>query len=95
MDTNAKKYKYSPITKLLCIILAAITFTAASGLGALTVLSVLYNDTSKNTINVWTDSDEFQNYFSQDISSVFYNSHLAAEQRKLQKELVKKKGHGC
>lgn len=64
MDTNVKKFKYSILTKIICILLCAITFLFGSYYAALSVVTIAYNVdnerySNKADSNDWTNSYSF------------------------------------
>ena len=54
MDTNVKKFKYSYLGKLLCIVLALITGLSAIFLTTAEVLTVINNKVNGNDYSYYT-----------------------------------------
>ena len=54
MDTNVKKFKYSYLGKLLCIVLALITGLSAIFLTTAEVLTVINNNVNGNDYSYYT-----------------------------------------
>lgn len=102
LDTNAKKFKYSTVKKLLCILVCAITFFFALKIGTTTVFTAVYLQdeyyTSQNAqstvLSDWTASRSFYHAFRNDISSikdlVSYEADIAETNQKL---LLAKQGY--
>ncbi len=83
LDTNVKEYKYSIWTKIGCILLALVTFTASVGMVAKTVISAVYCEDMEGSD--WTESGEFQGSFSTDVGYIVhhgYSSKLDEDFRK-------------
>ncbi|MDE6864427.1 MAG: HAMP domain-containing histidine kinase [Eubacterium sp.] len=68
-----KEYKYSIWTKIGCILLALVTFTASVGMVAKTVFSAVYCEGMDGSD--WTDSTEFQNSFSTDAGNIICHGY--------------------
>ncbi len=102
MDTNVKKFKYSTVKKLLCVLVCAITFFFALKIGTTTVFTAVYLQdeyyTSQNAqstvLSDWTASRSFYHAFRNDISSikdlVSYEADIAETNQKL---LLAKQGY--
>ena len=102
LDTNVKKFKYSTVKKLLCILVCAITFFFALKIGTTTVFTAVYLQdeyyTSQNAqstvLSDWTASRSFYHAFRNDISSikdlVSYEADIAETNQKL---LLAKQGY--
>ena len=78
MDTNVKKFKYSTVKKLLCVLVCAITFFFALKIGITAVFTAVYLQDEYNTpqnaqstvLTDWTASHSFYRAFVNDIVSV-------------------------
>ena len=102
LDTNVKKFKYSTVKKLLCVLVCAITFFFALKIGTTTVFTAVYLQdeyyTSQNAqstvLSDWTASRSFYHAFRNDISSikdlVSYEADIAETNQKL---LLAKQGY--
>lgn len=75
MDTNVKEFKYSVWTKIICIVLAVLTFSTSTAMIVRTVTSALYMETNDDVSSSWTDNHRFQNYFGNDVSSLIELSY--------------------
>ncbi len=93
MATNAKKFKYSSICKILCVILCAVSFFFAVKIGVLAVLSFVYEEDSyskpeqSDKMTDWTQSDIFFSELSRDagyaIKGVAYDEDYKIVKNKL------------
>lgn len=72
LDTNVKEFRYSIWTKIICIILAVVTFSTSAAMITRTVTSVIFanNHFNQNDDCKWTENYEFMNYFRNDVASV-------------------------
>lgn len=78
LDTNVKKFKYSTVKKLLCVLVCAITFFFALKIGTTAVFTAVYLQDEYNTtqdarstvLTDWTASHSFYWAFGNDIASV-------------------------
>ena len=91
MDTNVKEFKYSVWTKIICIILAVLTFSASTAMIVRTVTSVLYTETNEENFSQWTDNHRFQNYFGNDVSSLIELSYYEELDNNFHAALAEKK----
>lgn len=89
MDTNVKEFKYSIWTKIGCIVLALITFTASVGMIAKTAISIGYCNNMDGS--EWTDSGAFQNNFSSDLSDISKIAYYDAMNEDFKKSIISQK----
>lgn len=89
LDTNVKKFRYSIWTKIGCIILALLTFTASAGMIVKTVISAMYCEDMDGTD--WTESGEFQGSFSMNLNSIIQNGYYDAMNEDFKKSLASQK----
>ena len=94
MDTNAKRFKYSTVFKVLCVLICFSSFFAALKIGMTAVLTAIYVNDSYSPDGVFTDVDEvtdwtanysFLNVFRSDVCSVRQEvmyEHDVAQMRK-------------
>ena len=93
MATNAKKFKYSSIFKIICVILCAATFFMAVRTGVLTVLSFIYEEDApfsaeqSGKMTDWTQSESFYSQFTKNalnaVSNVTYDEDYKNTKNKL------------
>ena len=93
MATNAKKFKYSSIFKIICVLLCAATFFFAVKLGVLATLSFVYEEDAytkpeqSDKMTDWTQSDIFFSELSRDagyaIKGVAYDENYKIVKNKL------------
>lgn len=89
LDTNVKEFKYSIWTKIGCIILALVTFTASSQMIVKTVLSAAYCEDMEGSD--WTGSVEFQKFFSTDVGYVIQQGYYNEMNEDFKKSLTAQK----
>ncbi len=89
MDTNVKEFKYSIWTKIGCILLALVTFTASVGMVAKTVISAVYCEDMEGSD--WTDSGEFQGSFSTNVGYVIQQGYYNEMNEDFKKSLTAQK----
>jgi len=93
LATNAKKFKYSSICKIICVLLCAVSFFFAVKIGVLTVLSFVYEEDAyskpeqSEKMTDWTQSDIFFSELSGDaiyaIKGVAYDDDYKIAKNKL------------
>lgn len=89
LDTNVKEFKYSIWTKIGCILLALVTFTASVGMVAKTVISAVYCEDMEGSD--WTDSGEFQGSFSTNVGYVIQQGYYNEMNEDFKKSLTAQK----
>lgn len=89
LDTNVKEYKYSIWTKIGCILLALVTFTASAQIIVKTVLSAIYCEDMESSD--WTESNAFQNSFSSDLNYIIQNGYSEQMNEDFKKSLTAQK----
>lgn len=67
LDINAKKFKYSSLKKILCILICAVTLLGSISMGAKLFFTLEYCQGEE--VTSFIDSPEFSHYFTNDISS--------------------------
>ncbi len=93
MDTNVKKFKYSYLGKLLCIILALITGLSAIFLTTAEVLTVINNNTNGNDYSNYTLNADVQFNLEHTIAYGVNKAHL--DPKGLEKHLESQKTKVC
>lgn len=93
MDTNVKKFKYSYLGKLLCIILALITGLSAIFLTTAEVLTVINNKVNGNDYSYYTLNTNVECSIEQSIANGVNKVHL--DPKGLEKHLNSQKTKAC
>ena len=93
MDTNVKKFKYSYLGKLLCVILALITGLSAIFLTTAEVLTVINNNTNGKDYSNYTLNTDVQYNIEQSIAYGVNKVHL--DPKGLEKYLDSQKTKVC
>lgn len=93
MDTNVKKFKYSYLGKLLCIILALITGLSAIFLTTAEVLTVINNKVNGNDYSYYTLNTGVECNIEQSIANGINKAHL--DPKGLEKHLNSQKTKAC
>lgn len=93
MDTNVKKFKYSYLGKLLCIILALITGLSAIFLTTAEVLTVINNNVNGNDYSYYTLNTGVECNIEQSIANGINKAHL--DPKGLEKHLNSQKTKAC
>ncbi len=93
MDTNVKKFKYSYLGKLLCIILALITGLSAIFLTTAEVLTVINNKVNGNDYSNYTLNTDVQYNIEESIANGVNKVHL--DPKGLEKHLNSQKTKAC
>lgn len=93
LDTNVKKFKYSYLGKLLCIILALITGLSAIFLTTAEVLTVINNKVNGNDYSYYTLNTNVECSIEQSIANGVNKVHL--DQKGLEKHLNSQKTKAC
>lgn len=93
MDTNVKKFKYSYLGKLLCIILAIITGLSAIFLTTAEVLTVINNKVNGNDYSNYTLNTDVQYNIEESIANGVNKVHL--DPKGLEKHLNSQKTKAC
>ena len=93
MDTNVKKFKYSYLGKLLCIILALITGLSAIFLTTAEVLTVINNKVNGNDYSYYTLNTGVEDNIEQSIANGVNKVHL--DPKGLEKHLNSQKTKAC
>lgn len=60
LDTNVKKFKYSPLCRALCIVLCLLTAMSACLITGAGAMALAYNASGDQTEKDWTATDEFE-----------------------------------
>lgn len=89
LDTNVKEFKYSIWTKIGCIILALVTFTASSQMIVKTVISAVYCEDMEGSD--WTESGQFQGSFSTDVGYIIQQGYYNEMNEDFKKSLTAQK----
>lgn len=90
LDTNVKKFRYSIWTKIGCIILALLTFTASAGMIVKTVISAIYCEDMEEGTD-WTESGQFQSAFSTDFMYIVQIGYSTQMNEDFKKSLASQK----
>lgn len=93
MDTNVKKFKYSYLGKLLCIILALITGLSAIFLTTAEVLTVINNNVNGNDYSYYTLNTGVEYNIEESIANGVNKVHL--DPKGLEKHLKSQKTKAC
>ena len=93
MDTNVKKFKYSYLGKLLCVILALITGLSAIFLTTAEVLTVINNKVNGNDYSYYTLNTGVECSIEQSIADGVNKVHL--DPKGLEKHLNSQKTKAC
>ena len=93
LDTNVKKFKYSYLGKLLCIILALITGLSAIFLTTAEVLTVINNKVNGNDYSYYTLNTGVECNIEQSIANGINKAHL--DPKGLEKNLNSQKTKAC
>lgn len=93
MDTNVKKFKYSYLGKLLCIILALITGLSAIFLTTAEVLTVINNNVNGNDYSYYTLNTNVECNIEESIANGVNKVHL--DPKGLEKHLNSQKTKAC
>lgn len=93
MDTNVKKFKYSYLGKLLCVILALITGLSAIFLTTAEVLTVINNNVNGNDYSNYTLNTGVERSIEQSIADGVKKVHL--DPKGLEKHLNSQKTKAC
>lgn len=93
MDTNVKKFKYSYLGKLLCIILALITGLSAIFLTTAEVLTVINNKVNGNDYSYYTLNTGVEYNIEESIANGVNKVHL--DPKGLEKHLNSQKTKAC
>lgn len=93
MDTNVKKFKYSYLGKLLCIILALITGLSAIFLTTAEVLTVINNKVNGNDYSYYTLNTNVECNIEESIANGVNKVHL--DPKGLEKNLNSQKTKAC
>lgn len=89
LDTNVKKFRYSIWTKIGCIILALLTFTASAQMIVKTVISAVYCEDMEGTD--WTESSEFLSSFTNNLNYTIRKGYYDAMNEDFKKSLASQK----
>lgn len=93
LDTNVKKFKYSYLGKLLCVILALITGLSAIFLTTAEVLTVINNKVNGNDYSNYTLNTDVQYNIEESIANGVNKVHL--DPKGLEKHLNSQKTKAC
>lgn len=93
MDTNVKKFKYSYLGKLLCIVLALITGLSAIFLTTAEVLTVINNNVNSNDYSYYTLNTGVERNIEESIANGVNKVHL--DPKGLEKNLNSQKTKAC
>lgn len=93
LDTNVKKFKYSYLGKLLCIILALITGLSAIFLTTAEVLTVINNKVNGNDYSYYTLNTGVEDNIEESIANGVNKVHL--DPKGLEKHLNSQKTKAC
>ena len=93
LDTNVKKFKYSYLGKLLCVILALITGLSAIFLTTAEVLTVINNNVNGNDYSNYTLNTGVERSIEQSIADGVKKVHL--DPKGLEKNLNSQKTKAC
>lgn len=93
MDTNVKKFKYSYLGKLLCIVLALITGLSAIFLTTAEVLTVINNKVNGNDYSYYTLNTGVEYNIEESIANGVNKVHL--DPKGLEKHLNSQKTKAC
>lgn len=93
LDTNVKKFKYSYLGKLLCVILALITGLSAIFLTTAEVLTVINNNVNSNDYSYYTLNTGVERNIEESIADGVNKVHL--DPKGLEKNLNSQKTKAC
>lgn len=93
LDTNVKKFKYSYLGKLLCIVLALITGLSAIFLTTAEVLTVINNNVNSNDYSNYTLNTGVERNIEESIADGVNKVHL--DPKGLEKNLNSQKTKAC
>lgn len=93
LDTNVKKFKYSYLGKLLCIVLALITGLSAMFLTTAEVLTVINNNVNSNDYSNYTLNTGVERNIEESIADGVNKVHL--DPKGLEKNLNSQKTKAC
>lgn len=93
LDTNVKKFKYSYLGKLLCVILALITGLSAIFLTTAEVLTVINNNVNGNDYSYYTLNTGVEYNIEESIANGVNKVHL--DPKGLEKHLKSQKTKAC
>lgn len=93
LDTNVKKFKYSYLGKLLCIVLALITSLSAIFLTTAEVLTVINNNVNSNDYSNYTLNTGVERNIEESIADGVNKVHL--DPKGLEKNLNSQKTKAC
>lgn len=93
LDTNVKKFKYSYLGKLLCVILALITGLSAIFLTTAEVLTVINNNVNGNDYSYYTLNTGVEDNIEESIANGVNKVHL--DPKGLEKHLKSQKTKAC
>lgn len=93
LDTNVKKFKYSYLGKLLCVILALITGLSAIFLTTAEVLTVINNNVNGNDYSYYTLNTNVECNIEESIANGVNKVHL--DPKGLEKHLKAQKTKAC
>lgn len=93
LDTNVKKFKYSYLGKLLCVILALITGLSAMFLTTAEVLTVINNNVNGNDYSYYTLNTNVECNIEESIANGVNKVHL--DPKGLEKHLKAQKTKAC
>lgn len=93
LDTNVKKFKYSYLGKLLCIVLALITGLSAIFLTTAEVLTVINNNVNSNDYSNYTLNTGVERNIKESIADGVNKVHL--DPKGLEKNLNSQKTKAC
>lgn len=93
LDTNVKKFKYSYLGKLLCVILALITGLSAIFLTTAEVLTVINNNVNGNDYSYYTLNTGVEDNIEESIANGINKVHL--DPKGLEKHLNSQKTKAC
>lgn len=93
LDTNVKKFKYSYLGKLLCIVLALITGLSAIFLTTAEVLTVINNNVNSNDYSNYTLNTGVERNIEESIANGVNKVHL--DPKGLEKNLNSQKTKAC
>lgn len=93
LDTNVKKFKYSYLGKLLCIVLALITGLSAIFLTTAEVLTVINNNVNGNDYSYYTLNTNVECEIEESIANGVNKVHL--DPKGLEKHLNSQKTKAC
>lgn len=75
LDTNVKKFKYSPVFKCICVLLSLITFCGSVALASLCTMTYIYNEGERP--ESYTQSNAFEHSFSSDVGGIANDAYAS------------------